>query len=194
MQRPDPFNQAPAGRGVAIPRISARRVVIVGNGGSGKSHLARRLSASLGIPAVSLDSIFWLPGGFNEKRPSAQVDELIAGQRATSAWIVEGVFGDLAGRFVDLADLLIWLDLPWATCEAGLRERGSESAEQRDPVAADENFRKLVAWCSEYGTRTTASSHFGHKKLFDGFSGVKLRFDRRSDVDSFAKQSGPLVR
>lgn len=118
------------------------------------------------------------------------MDEMIAEYRSMPAWIVEGVFGDLALRFIDLADLLIWLDLPWPVCEASLRKRGSESAAQRDPLSAEENFRKLLSWCSEYGTRTTGSSYLGHKKLFEDFSGMKRRFERRSDVDAFVEQGG----
>jgi adenylate kinase family enzyme len=38
------------------------RLAIIGNSGSGKSYLARRMAGSLGVRAIELDSIFWLPG------------------------------------------------------------------------------------------------------------------------------------
>jgi ATP-dependent protease HslVU (ClpYQ) ATPase subunit len=39
------------------------RVVIIGNSGSGKSYLARRLSEQLTLPLIHLDALFWEPGG-----------------------------------------------------------------------------------------------------------------------------------
>jgi adenylate kinase family enzyme len=166
-----------------------KRVVIIGNSGSGKSHLACLLGAKFQLPVVQLDSIFWLPGGFNEKRSTLEVEKLIEVQRSSSEWIVEGVFGELAGRFLDYADLMIWLDLPWSECEASLHARGSESSKQRDPIEAKESFRKLLDWASAYWTRTNARSHLGHMKLFDRFEGAKFRFEQRSDVDAFLEET-----
>lgn len=171
----------------------SKRIVIIGNSGSGKSYLARRLGAGLKNPVVHLDSIFWLPGGFNEKRAAPVVDQMIEHHRSEPEWIVEGVFGELAGRFLDLADLLIWLDLPWSLCEASLRARGSESSKQRDPTAAEENFQKLILWSSEYWIRTSPSSHLGHQILYDSFERAKFRFENRSDVDALA-EGGENVR
>lgn len=167
----------------------SKRVVIIGNGGSGKSYLARRLGSKFRIPVVHLDSIFWLPGGFNEKRSAPEIDQMIEDHRSRSEWIVEGVFGELAGRFLDLADLVIWLDLPWSVCEASLRARGSESSKQRDSIEAEESFRKLIVWSSEYWTRTNGRSHLGHKALFEGFARTKFRFEKRSDVDAFIEET-----
>lgn len=38
------------------------RVFIVGNGGSGKSWLAKELAAKIGFPVTHLDDVHWLPG------------------------------------------------------------------------------------------------------------------------------------
>jgi adenylate kinase family enzyme len=80
-----------------------KRIVIIGNSGSGKTFLARKISASSGIPVVHLDDLFWLPGGFNEKRPVETVDAEIASRAQDGEWIVEGVFGDLAEKFLHRA-------------------------------------------------------------------------------------------
>ena len=39
-----------------------RRVWIVGNSGTGKTHLARRVSARLGLPHLELDALNHRPG------------------------------------------------------------------------------------------------------------------------------------
>lgn len=165
-----------------------RRVVIIGNSGSGKSYLARKLGALSQVAVVHLDAIFWVPGGFSEKRPAEIVEREIEERKKGAAWIVEGVFGELAARFLDRADLLIWLDMPWPVCEAGLRERGSESAQQLDPDKAEESFRQLILWAADYRKRTGPRSHAGHARLFSEFAGEKIRFDRRIEVDLYLLQ------
>ncbi len=44
-----------------------KRILIIGNSGSGKSWLAARLAEQLTIREVNLDTIIWQPGGFNKK-------------------------------------------------------------------------------------------------------------------------------
>ncbi len=161
------------------------RIAIIGNSGSGKSHLARRIVADLGVPLVDVDEIFWLPTGFHAKRPAEEVDRLVAELRSGRAWVVEGVFGDLVTRVLDLADLLIWLDLPWKVCEASLLERGSVSSMHMGAAEAEESFQKLLAWSSEYWTRTDLRSHVGHKQMYDDFPGQKRRFTVRREVDAY---------
>jgi adenylate kinase family enzyme len=162
-----------------------QRVVIIGNSGSGKSHLARKLSQGAQAEVIHLDQIFWLPGGFNEKRPREVIEREIEGKTMARAWIVEGVFGELAARFLDRAELLIWLDIPWETCRASLLTRGSESSKQLDPATAEANFRQLLVWAEDYWKRTDLRSHSGHARLFSNFAGHKIRFDQRPDVDLY---------
>ena len=68
------------------------RTVIVGNSGSGKSWLAKRLGERTFAQVIHLDEIFWLPGGFNEKRSSSEVQNLVDSRKVDPDWIVEGVF------------------------------------------------------------------------------------------------------
>jgi len=79
------------------------RTVIVGNSGSGKTWLAKRIGEKRSTQVIHLDDIFWLPGGFNEKRSSSEVLCLVNSKKAESDWIVEGVFGDLAKQFLSSA-------------------------------------------------------------------------------------------
>ena len=161
------------------------RIVIIGNSGSGKSSLARRLSDRFASPVIHLDGLFWEPGGFNRKRPQevvfAEIATLATGQR----WIVEGVFGELAQAFLPNADLLLWLNLDWESCRQGLLHRGSESSKQRDPQSAEENFNKLLQWASAYWQRDDARSFQGHQELFAQFGGDKHSFTSRAAVDEF---------
>jgi adenylate kinase family enzyme len=164
------------------------RIVIIGNSGSGKSHLARELGAVTGAKLTHLDALFWVPGGFNQKRPADEVEADIAESLRVGTWIVEGVFGELATRFLPQADLLIWLDLPWQVCRSSLLARGSESAKQLQPEQAEESFKRLIHWASEYWTRTDLRSYSGHSMLFREFGREKIKFADRRAVDQYVAE------
>jgi adenylate kinase family enzyme len=169
------------------------RVVIIGNSGSGKSYLAQQIAAFDSRLVVSLDELFWMPGGFNQKRPAAEVQTMIDQSLAAQSWVVEGVFGNLASAFLTRANLLIWLNFDWEVCRAALLERGSQSAERLDPKVATHAFEELVQWASQYSERTTASSRTGHARLVADFAGETLTFTNRSQVEAFVRR-GLLAR
>lgn len=161
------------------------RIIIIGNSGSGKTHLASELSAHFGYPIIHLDSLFWEPGGFTIKRPKEIVYSEITRLASGEKWIVEGVFGELAKEFFGNADYLIWLDLDHGTCINNLTARGSESDRQMDKEAAEESFQKLLDWASTYWGRAGPRSYHGHLSLFKDFSGNKRRLGSRQAVDEF---------
>ncbi len=161
------------------------RIAIIGNSGSGKSHLTGLLSTLYSLPVIHLDRIFWMPGGFNEKKSKGEAIREVEQKRKENSWIVEGVFGELAELFLPRAQVLIYLDMDWATCRSGLKSRGSESSRQLDSAKAEENFGKLLLWAEQYWTRTGSCAHAGHLRLFSGFTGLKFRFTNRTEVDEF---------
>jgi adenylate kinase family enzyme len=169
------------------------RIVIIGNSGSGKSHLAKLLSKICSVPIIHLDQLFWTPGGFNEKRPKDEVKIEVEQKRKGDSWIAEGVFGELAELFLSRAQMLVYLDMDWTACHASLMTRGSESSRQLDPVKAEENFKNLLLWAEQYWTRTNSCSRAGHLRLFDDFSGLKFKFNTRAEVDEFIKQQSPML-
>jgi adenylate kinase family enzyme len=157
----------------------AQRIVIAGNSGSGKSHTALRFAQAFALPLVDLDQIFWLADGYGTKRDEIEARSLVEKAAAQPAWVIEGVFGALCGIALQKATGLIWLDVPWEECRAGLTERGL----RRDMTQAD--HAKLVAWAADYWTRDNLNSFAGHLRLYDAFSGWKQRFKSRREVDRF---------
>lgn len=164
-----------------------QRIVVIGNSGAGKTHLAEALNSHFGYQLVHLDALFWEPGGFNVKRHEATVSAEIAVVCQTRTWIAEGVFGELAKTFCNHADYLIWLDLDWETCSKSLVQRGSESSNVRqlDTRSSEENFKELLKWASEYWQRESSSSYRGHRNLFEQFTGQKICLDSRKSANEF---------
>lgn len=92
------------------------RVCVVGNSGSGKTHLARRLAIALGVPHVELDALNhragWTEAPAHEFR--AEVATALAEHERTGrGWVVDGNYRSRLGDVVD-PDTFVWLDYPRA--------------------------------------------------------------------------------
>jgi adenylate kinase family enzyme len=157
----------------------AQRIVITGNSGSGKSHVAQRIAQKSALALSDLDQIYWMEGSYGAKRDDAAAQDLVEKAAAQPAWVIEGVFGALCRVALQNATGMIWLDLPWEQCRVGLVERGL----RRSMTEAD--HAALVAWAAEYWTRQNANSYAGHLRLFESFGGAKVRLKDRSDVGHF---------
>jgi adenylate kinase family enzyme len=163
------------------------KIIIVGNSGSGKTWLGKRTALLLGIRHITLDSIFWEPGGYNRKRDAHEIQADLKEIQNSDTWLVEGVFGHLVDELMAFSDTLIYMNLPWEECKINLLSRGSESAKQRDPRKAEENFNALIEWAAAYETRDSKASKIYHDFLFDGFSRDKYRVCSRDDAEQLLK-------
>jgi len=94
------------------------RIIIVGNNGSGKSFLAKRLADISGLPLVHLDLEFWRPNW--EKPPKEEwikkQMELISEEK----WIIDGNHTDTMELRFESADLIIFLDINRFICMASV--------------------------------------------------------------------------
>jgi adenylate kinase family enzyme len=88
--------------------VYVRRIAIVGPGGSGKSRLARELSEATEIRIVYLDNLFWRPGWV--ETPPVEWESIQRRALAGDSWIVEGLHGDTAHLWLDVADTIVFLD------------------------------------------------------------------------------------
>jgi adenylate kinase family enzyme len=85
-----------------------KRIAIIGTAGSGKTTLARRLSARLEIPCIELDSLYWEP----DWKPAYFLDFRERVEHATDApvWIADGNYHTSRDIVWERAEALLWLD------------------------------------------------------------------------------------
>lgn len=88
-----------------------RRVLVAGTSGSGKTTLASRIATSLQAPHIEIDSLFH--GASWTRRPSFEDD--VRSFSAGPSWVTEWQYDSVRTHLANLADLLVWLDLPRAT-------------------------------------------------------------------------------
>ena len=92
-------------------RDALQRVVVIGTSCSGKTTFARRLGQATGVPAISLDVLFWRPGW----TPSPEDEFAAAIERATAGdrWIIDGNYTRHQNLIWPRATAILWLNYPF---------------------------------------------------------------------------------
>jgi len=87
-----------------------KRIVVVGNNGSGKSVFSTQLGEKLHIPVIHLDVYFHLPGW--KKRPTEEFLKLHDQFIGKKEWIIDGTYRKTLEKRINAADTIIFLDIP----------------------------------------------------------------------------------
>lgn len=133
----------------------ARRILVIGSGGAGKSTLARRIGDAVGLPVVHLDALYW-KAGWVASPPAeweARVDALVREE----AWVMDGNYGGTMERRLAACDAAIFLDLPrllctWRIARRAIRWWGRSRPDM--PAGCPEQVTwEFVRWVWEYPSR-----------------------------------------
>ncbi len=111
--RPEPGGGADyrwPGRAVVADTGRVQRISVVGNSGSGRSTLARRIATALDIPHLELDSVFHQPGW--QPLDTGEFRQRVSDFTDRPAWVVDGNYSRVRDIVWSRADTVIWLDLP----------------------------------------------------------------------------------
>lgn len=150
------------------------RVAIVGNSGSGKSSLARALSAIHGIEALDLDTLVWEREEPAVQRPlEAVLRDLTAWVGLRDRWVVEGCYAELIEAVLPQVTELLFLDPGLETCLAHNRQRPWEPHKYADKAAQDAMLPQLQTWIAGYYTRDDPWSFVAHRALYERYTGSK---------------------
>jgi len=87
-----------------------RRVLVAGTAGVGKTILAARIGAVLGVPHTEIDGLYHGPGWTPRVEFVAEVEAF----SAEPAWVTEWQYSMVRPLLLQRCDLLVWLDLPTA--------------------------------------------------------------------------------
>jgi adenylate kinase family enzyme len=89
--------------------MTPQRVAVIGTSGSGKTALAIRVAAVLGVPHLELDAVYHQPGWV----PLAEdlFRERVGRFTAQERWVVDGNYSVVRDLVWGRADTVVWLDL-----------------------------------------------------------------------------------
>jgi adenylate kinase family enzyme len=134
-----------------------RRVRVVGTSGSGKTTFARRLAATLDVPHVELDEVFWDAGWVLRDLAEGRALLTARAAAARTGWVADGNWHARTDGMLTDADAVVWLDYPrrvvlprilWRTLRRGLlrtRLWHGNREDLRNLVRRDPE-RNVVAW------------------------------------------------
>ncbi|HSZ24576.1 MAG TPA: hypothetical protein VK766_02600 [Cytophagaceae bacterium] len=116
------------------------KILIIGNGGTGKSTLADRMGKDLHLPVTYLDLIMWNKDWerLSEKEFKKQISKIISDKD----WIIEG-WGYHSTLFdrIEKAEIIIYLQYPLAYCQNSVLERNKQYNNKKNPYDPFEDDR-----------------------------------------------------
>ena len=125
--------------------IPMSKVMVIGNGGGGKTTLAYQVAEKHGLPLIEIDSIQFQPGWVRTAEPTLR--QAIKTVHDTDRWLIDG-FGpwDQIEERARLADMIIFVDHPiwvhfWWACE---RQIAAALGEQRVGGPRDCDLRDVT--------------------------------------------------
>ncbi len=102
-----------------------KRVLIIGNTGSGKTTFAKKLADVTALPLIHLDKLFW--HGTWEQKSRAEFDEILQNELEKERWIMDGNYNRTISHRAKYCDTIIFFDLPTVHCLIGITKRIFES-------------------------------------------------------------------
>lgn len=128
------------------------KILIIGIVASGKTTLAKKLSKELNIKHYEIDSI--VHDDLNKrKRTEEEQKEIIINIDKSNNWIIEGVLRKNLYYLLDMADKIIYLDIPLKTRKIRIFTRfikqklGLEKCNYKPTIKM---LKQMYRWTSDY--------------------------------------------
>ena len=160
--------------------VSAKRILVLGPCGSGKTCLTRELSRILDLPAVHLDARFWRPGWIGT--PQQEWRRVVTSLIEQDSWIMDGTYESTLDLRIPAAEAIVMVDRPRWSCLWGVIRRSLTYRNRPRPDAPPGQPIDLayLNYIWRYPKRTDTLV----RELIDRYGPRKpvIRLDRRGNV------------
>lgn len=135
-----------------------KRILVFGNGGSGKSTLSVTLGDLLHLPVIHLDKYFWQPNWI--ATPVDDWNIIVESFSDSEEWIIDGNYSRTMNIRIKRADLIIFLDMPNMLCLYRIFKRRIKYNRKTRPDMNEECTEKLdlefIKWVWNFKKRNRA--------------------------------------
>lgn len=142
----------------------AKRILVIGCCGSGKTTFSIHMARTLNLPLLHLDRLYWLPNW--RKRPQTEFDTLLQDELNKENWIIEGDYPRTFLHRFKHADTIIFLDINRWVCSWRIIKRWlfRETAQAENcSQKCDLTLLKYVLFDYPYNSRKSAYSAYSSK-------------------------------
>ncbi len=119
---PQAFPRAVDIGGAAALIRNAKRIMVMGCSGGGKSTLSQKIAARFGLAYVSIDrDVLWLPGWVQRDKEDQRA--IIVAKIQLERWIMDGTNPSTFDIRLPRTDFVIWVRMPRLVCIWGVVSR-----------------------------------------------------------------------
>jgi adenylate kinase family enzyme len=129
--------------------VKAKKWIVIGTSGSGKTTAAATLAKELGCYLIDCDNINWLPN-WVEKEHGLFAEEL-AVQMRREAWVMDGNYARVRELTFAQAEAILWLDMGFWTCLGRVFWRTFRRAWTGERLWESQNKESLLMFFSRQG-------------------------------------------
>ena len=161
--------------------MNAKKIMIIGSPGSGKSTFARKLRDKSGLPLFYLDMIKHKPGRTEILREEFNIK--LAEIIKMPEWIIDGNYQRTLEVRMEKADTIILFDLPTEVCLDGAKARIGTKREDLPWIETEETFEgEFKQWIEDFSEKQLPEIYSLLEKYRDKEIVV---FRSREDADVF---------
>lgn len=160
----------------------AKKIIVIGCPGGGKSTFARKLRDKTGLPLYYLDMIWHKPDRTNTTRE--EFDERLSEILDRDEWIIDGNYGRTLEMRLQRCDRVFLLDFPLEVCLDGVRSRIGKKREEMPWIEEefDGEFRQYIIGFAE----TKLPKIYGLLDKYRGKTDIVI-FRSREEADEYLK-------
>lgn len=161
--------------------MNAKKIMIIGSPGSGKSTFARKLRDKSGLPLFYLDMIKHKPDRTEILREEFNIK--LAEIIKMPEWIIDGNYQRTLEVRMEKADTIILFDLPTEVCLDGAKARIGTKREDLPWIETEETFEgEFKQWVEDFSEKQLPEIYSLLEKYRDKEIVV---FRSREDADVF---------
>lgn len=161
--------------------MNAKKIMIIGSPGSGKSTFARKLRDKSGLPLFYLDMIKHKPDRTEILREEFNIK--LAEIIKMPEWIIDGNYQRTLEARMEKADTIILFDLPTEVCLDGAKARIGTKREDLPWIETEETFEgEFKQWIEDFSEKQLPEIYSLLEKYRDKEIVV---FRSREDADVF---------